>query len=134
MLVWLANVIYILFRKKYSSTISKYDADLQAVNDLKANGQLQANLYGNCMPSTCAFNSSNAVPYLSVGVSKVSPDTVQIMFDGIFIADDLVMKTLLLQGVIVKKSLVVVFLYYNKLVRSQVETGYGQFLLNLMEM
>ncbi|MGE8537064.1 MAG: DUF5977 domain-containing protein [Chryseobacterium sp.] len=95
--------LYVVPEKKYSSTISKYDADLQAVNDLKNNGQSQANLYGNCIPSTCTFNSSNAVPYLSAGVSKVSPDTVQIMFDGIFIADDLVMKNLLLQGVIVGK-------------------------------
>lgn len=95
--------LYIVPEKKYSSTISKDDANLQALADLKNNGQSQANLYGNCVPATCTFSSSDAVPYWSVGVSKISSVTVQLTFDGIFIDDDIVIKNLLSQGVKVGK-------------------------------
>ncbi len=95
--------LYIVLEKKYSSTISKDDANQKALVDLKNNGQSQANLYGNCVPATCTFNSSEAVPYWSVGVSKISPVIVQLTFDGIFLNDDIAVKNLLLQGVKVGK-------------------------------
>ncbi|WP_027375082.1 DUF5977 domain-containing protein [Chryseobacterium sp. UNC8MFCol] len=95
--------LYVVPEQKYSSTISKMDADLKAMADLNSNGQSQVNLYGNCAPSTCTFNSTDAIPHWSVGVTKISSSTVQLTFDGVFIADDLVLKNLLLQGVKVGK-------------------------------
>ncbi|WP_345987737.1 DUF5977 domain-containing protein [Chryseobacterium sp. Chry.R1] len=95
--------LYIVPEGKYSSTISKNDANLKAIADLNNNGQSQANLNGNCVPATCTFNSADAIPYFSIGVSKTPPSTVQLTFDGVFINDDLVTKNLLLQGVIVGK-------------------------------
>ncbi|NIF07109.1 hypothetical protein F3J23_16855 [Chryseobacterium sp. Tr-659] len=95
--------LYVVPEKKYSSTISKDDAYFQALADLKNNGQSQANLSGNCIPATCTFSSSDAIPYWSVGISKISSSKVQLTFDGIFIADDLVVKTILSQGVKVGK-------------------------------
>ncbi|MFP7655380.1 DUF5977 domain-containing protein [Chryseobacterium proteolyticum] len=64
---------------------------------------MQANLNGNCVPATCIFNSADAIPNLSIGVSKINPATVQLTFDFIFIADDLIMKNLLSQGITVGK-------------------------------
>jgi|GEM_PF-2529038 len=46
------QVTYVVAQGKYTSTISKADADAKAVADITANGQNYANLHGACLPCT----------------------------------------------------------------------------------
>lgn len=55
-----SEVIYAVPANKYSSTVSQADADLQAQNEINANGQNYANATGFCLPP-CTGNDKKII-------------------------------------------------------------------------